>query len=134
MIFMKNMPTNPISSFRRPGNNCTRWNNSWNHSSCWNPCWNHNCCCKEDVRQVLVSKLLIRLFKQQHPLSEVTGIPSEMSNTSSLPKVTPATRAANAVSASNPFSDSGNTVRHCGHSALILITCMAFGSAYRYEG
>lgn len=109
MFFMKNMPTNPISSFRWPGNNCTRWNNSWNHSSCWNPCWNHNCCCKEDVRQVLVSKLLIRLFKQQHPLSEVTAIPSEISNTSSFPKVTSATRTAR----NEPFKSPLRQQKHC---------------------
>lgn len=63
-VFMRNMPTFPISSFRWPGNNCTGWNNHWNHSCSWNPCRNNNCCCKEDVRQVLVSKLLISLFKQ----------------------------------------------------------------------
>ena len=64
MISMRNMLTFPISSSRWSGNNCTGWNNYWNHSCSWNPCRNNNRCCKEDVRQVLVSKLLIRLFRQ----------------------------------------------------------------------
>lgn len=64
MVSMRNMLTFPTSSFRWSRNNCTGWNNYWNHSCSWNPCRNNNRCCKEDVRQVLVSKLLIRLFKQ----------------------------------------------------------------------
>jgi len=64
IVSMRNTLTFPISSFRWSGNNCTGWDNYWNHSCSWNPCRNNNCSCKEDVRQVLVSKLLIRLFKQ----------------------------------------------------------------------
>lgn len=62
MVSMKCIVTFPISSFRWSGNYCTGWNNCWNHCCSCNPCRNHNCSCKEDVRQVLVSKLLIRLF------------------------------------------------------------------------
>lgn len=64
MASMRHILTFPISSFRWSGNNCTCWNNYWNHCCGWNPCRNNYCSCKEDVRQVLVSKLLIRLSRQ----------------------------------------------------------------------
>lgn len=85
-VSMRHKLTFPISSFRWSGNNCTGWNHCWNHCCSWNPCRNHNCSCEEDVRQVLVSKLLTRFFLQAFPLSRVTGITWEISKVSTLTK------------------------------------------------